>query len=697
MFKPIMKGRFIPYSLAGIVLIFFTLDTNAAYEPTDKKDTLPDEIIKTYDPGSKVQYDLLKIFDKGRKARLKDPELAIKYYNEFYDKSEEAGEKFLAAIALFEISRIYVDRQLYFQAIDYSLRAYRLFTENHLENKSSYFPIGVGNCYFHIGNYLTAESFYRQAEKFFLRSNDHFGAAVSENNIGLVKQKISQYDSALFYFLKALDHRSKARQIAAIGHSYYYIGTAYRDLDDHKQARKYFQMAIPLLMISSDDLFLRHDYEKTMADVYFELGKLCDEEQKPSEAIANYRTALNVLDTIFEQIWTPEIYLAMGKSFIDLGQNGQAMGQFRSALRIADSAGLLDAKSLCYGKMIRLFLREKQDDSVAAYLEKYRIETDSIQARMVHSRFQEVDLAQRILESENAMQSLKERNAGAMVFMLTVGSMLLLLIVISVIYIRKQRKNAHIAFAEIRARMEAEQKLEKLNLELKEINAEKDRFISILSHDLRSPFNALLGFADLLVEESSGKDIPEIRQYSRMVQQIARNTFQLLENLLAWSRLQMGNIPFQPSKLELYPEVSMVTDSLMVNASKKSIRIRNLVSAEAVVTADSNMLQAILRNLISNAIKFTKPEGIIEIRSGQEDGFQVISVSDNGIGISAEISSKLFSEQNELVSSPGTENEKGHGLGLLLCRHMVEKNGGRIWLESTSPRGTTFSFTLPAA
>jgi len=161
--------------------------------------------------------------------------------------------------------------------------------------------------------------------------------------------------------------------------------------------------------------------------------------------------------------------------------------------------------------------------------------------------------------------------------------------------------------------------------------------------------------------------------------------------------LQIGTMPFQPVNLELYSEVSAVIDTMIAIASRKSIRIRNLVSADAMVQADSNMLQSVLRNLISNAVKFTKTDGNIEIRSELKNGFQVIRVSDNGIGVLQEISGKLFNDASGMVSTFGTDNEKGHGLGLLLCRYMIEKTGGTIWLESTSEKGSVFAFTLPEA
>jgi len=649
-----------------------------------------------YQPSTPAQYDLLLIFQKARNERKKDPEISVKLYEEFYNKSMAANEPYYAAMALFEICRVYMDRHLYFTAMDYSLKAYHVLTDYHLQSKSNYFMIGIGNCYFQLGNYLVSEGYYRQAELLFINTKDYHGEAVALNNIGLVKQKLHQKDSALWYFQKALIQRRNTKFMANIGHSYYYIGTAYFDLGNLREARKYFEMAIPILKISSDNIFLRQDFISTMADAYFELGKLCDLQGEHKQAMINYNNALAICDTINEKVKMPDIYIAIGHSYIRIKDFKKALDSYREALQIADSANLPEMKKNCFENIIQVFIKADQNDSVLLYFEKYRLVNDTIQAQMIKSRFNEISMAIRIRETQNEARIRQNKSNLTIAFLVSSGILLLILIMVSLVYISKLRKQRKIAEAEIRARKLAEYDLEKLNLELKEINAGKDRFISILSHDLRSPFNALMGFADLLVEETEDKNIPEIRQYSKMVQKISRGAYQLLENLLTWSRLQMGTLKVQPTNLHLYEEVSVVVDSMMVLASRKNIRIRNLVNADALVYADSNMLQAIVRNLISNAVKFTKQEGIIQITSESENDFHLIRVSDTGTGISEGISVKLFGGSNELVSTYGTENEKGHGLGLKLCRDMVEKNGGRIWLESTSAEGSVIAFRLPA-
>ncbi len=661
-----------------------------------KSDTLSSELKRDYQPSTPAQYELLMIFQKARNERKKNPVRSIQLYEEFYNESVSAHEPYFSATALFEICRVYMDRHLYITAMEYSLKAYHILTDNHLQSKSNYFMIGIGNCYFQTGNYLISEGYFRQAEQLFVKTGDFHGEAVALNNIGLVKQKLSQKDSALWYFQKALLQRRKLNQLPNIGHSYYYIGTALFDLGKFTDARNYFEMAIPMLNIPTDNIFLRHDYLSTKADAWFELGKLCVLQNEHNQALVNYNNALTICDTINEKVKMPEIYIAVGHSYLWIKDFKQALDSYRKAMKIADSANLPEMKKSCYENIIEVFIRTGQNDSVSSYFEKYSLVNDTIQAQMIKSRFNEISMAIRIRESENEARVRQNKSNLTIAFLISSGMLLLILILISMVYISKLRKRKKMAEAEIRARVQAENDLEKLNLELKEINKGKDRFISILSHDLRSPFNALIGFSDLLVEETEDKNIPEIRQYSKMVQKISRSAYQLLENLLTWSRLQMGTLKVQPASLQLYEEVSVVIDSMMVIASRKNIRIRNIVSADALVFADINMLQAIVRNLISNAIKFTNQEGVIQITSASENDFHVIRVSDTGTGIPGEISDNLFGGGNELLSTYGTDNEKGHGLGLKLCHDMVEINGGRIWLESTSPEGSVIAFSIPA-
>ncbi len=231
-------------------------------------------------------------------------------------------------------------------------------------------------------------------------------------------------------------------------------------------------------------------------------------------------------------------------------------------------------------------------------------------------------------------------------------------------------------------------------LQLKEMNASKDKLFSIIAHDLRSPFHALLGISELLATEIEEFSKEEITKFAAELNNTLKNQFKLLENLLEWSRLQTGRMQYAPVKCNLSETVNEVTALLSGNALKKNILMESYITPNAFILADTNMVHSIMQNLLANAIKFTRPGGKIELKATKENGMMKVSVKDTGVGIGQNNLIKIF-RTDSTVTTPGTENEKGTGLGLLLCKEMIERHGGTISVESELEKGTTFFFTLP--
>lgn len=240
----------------------------------------------------------------------------------------------------------------------------------------------------------------------------------------------------------------------------------------------------------------------------------------------------------------------------------------------------------------------------------------------------------------------------------------------------------------------AELKIALKNKELQTLNADKDRFISILSHDLRSPFTNLLGLSEMLNDNMQDFQRDECKKIAEELNNTAQSTFNLLEELLMWARTQQGKIPFNPQILSFKDICKNVVDVLKPNANAKDIALNNFASPDLTVFADSDMLKTILRNLVSNAIKFTNSGGKININAVKNSENVTISVSDNGIGISSDDVAKLFNI-SEVHSTKGTAGEPGTGLGFLLCKEFIEKHGGKIWVESEVQKGSVFKFTIP--
>ncbi|MEJ0056529.1 MAG: HAMP domain-containing sensor histidine kinase [Bacteroidota bacterium] len=228
---------------------------------------------------------------------------------------------------------------------------------------------------------------------------------------------------------------------------------------------------------------------------------------------------------------------------------------------------------------------------------------------------------------------------------------------------------------------------------MKQLNQVKDKFFSIISHDLRSPMNALAGTLDLLEQKNISQD--EFNSLSKNLRTQFNHTRTLINNLLNWTLLQMDKLKIQSEKVLLHAKVEESFSALRM-LYPKNIVMENKVGEKVTAYADPNIVNLVLRNLILNAVKFTESGGRIWISAEQNDKEITVSVSDNGIGIQPEVKEMLF-EKTSGYSTRGTANEKGTGLGLILCKEFVEKNGGRIWLESELGKGTTFYFTLPKA
>ncbi len=248
---------------------------------------------------------------------------------------------------------------------------------------------------------------------------------------------------------------------------------------------------------------------------------------------------------------------------------------------------------------------------------------------------------------------------------------------------------------EIEERQVVESTLKDNKIELEKSNVTKDKFISIIAHDLKNPFNAMLNFSEILHENFENFDTHEKKKLINHIHQAHHSTYKLLENLLEWSKIQSGNFEFKPEQIKLNLLTEETMKQLRLSAENKAINMINKVEKNIMVNADKNMVSTIIRNLISNAIKFTPKGGEINIYSKVNgDKFVEITVEDNGKGMNADTLGKLF-QIDQTISIKGTEGETGTGLGLILCKEFIEKHDGTIRVESEIEKGSKFIFTLP--
>ncbi|NQU51416.1 MAG: HAMP domain-containing histidine kinase [Bacteroidetes bacterium] len=236
--------------------------------------------------------------------------------------------------------------------------------------------------------------------------------------------------------------------------------------------------------------------------------------------------------------------------------------------------------------------------------------------------------------------------------------------------------------------------IENKNNDLIQINATKDKLFSIIAHDLRSPFNTILGYIDLLKSDYEILNENERRKYINIIDKSADASFQLLENLLLWSSSQSNKIEIVKEELNLRNMLTEAIAAYLPGATMKNINVTIRIPDDLIIYADNFTIKSVMANLFNNAVKFTSSGGDIKIDGIRSTNFIQITIYDNGIGIPEEVIPKLFQIETN-ISTLGTNKEKGSGLGLLLCKEFIEKNGGRIWIESEFGKGTKAIITIP--
>ncbi len=250
---------------------------------------------------------------------------------------------------------------------------------------------------------------------------------------------------------------------------------------------------------------------------------------------------------------------------------------------------------------------------------------------------------------------------------------------------------------DITALIKVEEEIKLQNEKLQHSNAEKNKFFAILAHDLRSPLSSFMGLAEVMAEDITSMTMAEVEDISKSLHQSAFSLFQLLENLLEWSILKEGNMEYHPEENSLNRIIQICIEPVAESAKRKNISLKLDMFQTYYVNCDLKMTETIFRNLISNALKYTNPGGSVLITAEPVNKEEIkVSVSDTGIGMNSELADRLF-KLNEQISRKGTEGESSSGLGLLICKELVAKQNGKIWVESEECKGSTFCFTLKLA
>ncbi|MDO9576858.1 MAG: tetratricopeptide repeat protein [Candidatus Cloacimonadales bacterium] len=502
------------------------------------------------------------------------------------------------------------------------------------------YPNGLIKAYSKISDIQTVLSNYQEAlDAAFnaLRINEHLGdksgISYSCNNIGIIYNHIKNYDSALEYFLKSLQQKEELDDQKGIITTYRNLSLICMNLGDLDNAVSYGEKVL--------SYNLAHNDQEGLSHAYANLGSILLQKGEIRKSIEFQKKSLAIKELTDDKLRISSSLQGIGECYLKLNNYEKAITYFERALQLVTEIKSLEVISDLALQLATCY--ERLNDYSKAY-----------QYHKIYS-----DAKDEVLNTEN-----------------------------------------QIRIAELHAKYEIEKKEKEnefyrlKNVELAKANATKDKFFSIISHDLRSPFATIQSFINLLRKNIEVYTKSDILELTEDLDKNVKSTLLLLENLLSWAMLHTNEINYDPQSLNLSALINETISSLAYNIKQKQLSVDSWVSENLVMVTDADMLKTILRNLLSNSIKFSFTRGKIIFSAIEKDDSIEISIKDSGTGMSREKISGLF-EIGSKRSQRGTANEKGSGLGLILCREFAELCGGSISVESVENKGSIFTLNIP--
>lgn len=617
-----------------------------------------------------------------------DNKQAQGYSNEAMDIANKHDWPWAKAIAYFDrgsLSDFYGDYTTSLESYNKALQTY-LTGSDSASICTAY--LNVGNAYIELGKLEEAYFHSKKAFEWSQKLKDTLSMAISVHNLAVIYSNLHQLDIAVQHFRVSADYSKIANDVEGPVYNHHELGRAYLLAGKFDKALEHLAMAV----YQSKKLPVTILIPKT----YQSMAELLLKTKKYKECLLYYDSAIQVFKSTDNHFGQAECNL--GKSRVLAAQ-----GKFKEANEIAQhslkKANDLKAQVLEFDCHLALAeIAESQGDFKAALLHNKHAQqardsltSVNVMSDIFESEFEmrsqkkDAEIANLSKQKEKSATELKRqeflRNIFAVVFALTI-------VLLYSVYRSGRRK---VEMNDLLIQHQAE--IEKRTQELEELNKVKDKFFSIISHDLRSPINSLSGLLDLMEKnEIKAEELPLLTVEMRKQ---FNHTKTLINNLLDWTLLQMNKVSIKKEKILLKGLIDG-NIKLLSSMSSKKTTFNNEVNETLTAFADQNMINLVFRNLILNGIKFTESTGTIKISAVQEENFIKVSIADNGVGIAPDIQKVLF-DKTTGYSTRGTANEKGTGLGLILCKEFVERNGGKIWLESEVGKGSTFFVTIPTA
>lgn len=573
---------------------------------------------------------------------------AIFYFEKALEIREKLPDRENLASTLNNIGTVYYQWSIYDKALEYYVPALNLNKELNRIGNVSLILTNIGIVYKETAQIEKAIEYYNESIVYAKAAEDLEATGYAYNSLGAAFLEINE-DSCVYYFTKSLEVYKQINSIGGVIISLKGLGENYLRKNNLKDARKYFE---EILQIATEE-----NIPLRVAEANKYLGIISKRENDFLKAKNHFEKCIEVSKTINVKSFIRDAYKDLSEVYESLGNTNQALNALKE-------------------------------------FDKYKSEIDNedVQRRLdnLKSKF-EFEKYRRLLD----MQQYENQRQKFFLHATLTGLFFLAVTAFVLYYLNNKRKKANILLQEKNNLIEGQSiELETKNNELTELNKAKDRLFSIIAHDLKNPFFAIISLSDILKEDYYQMSDQQRIEYISHIRESSGMTYELLENLLNLSASRTGKIHFKPAVIKITNIIKSIESLYANQLKKKEILFINEVNSDQIVFADRHMIEVVFRNLINNAIKYTSIKGMIKISSEKINHSLRITVKDNGVGMDEVTRESIFS-LSTLQSQLGTQGERGTGLGLGLCKEFVEKNNGSIEVKSEPNKGSSFIITLP--
>lgn len=620
---------------------------------------------------------------------------ALKFFLKAFSITKETGYKKYQSIALNYIGKFYYTKGQFTKSLEYYKNA--LTIARQIKDSAQIVIIQTNLAKHHetIGNYGKALAYLLNALPIAQDIQNYVALGTTCNHLGSLYQSINNYEKSLFYHNMALDARQKINYTEGIGKSYKNIAQIYEAWEQYDSALLIYEKSLVLCK--------QVGYKKGITKSHNGIGGMLLIKGDYAKALSHFHSSLSISEEMGYQKGIVRAKTGMGELYLQTNDYDTAVRYLKESLHIAEKDHIKDKIKDNNYLLYRCFLQQQNYAAALKYHTAYHTiyeelmeeEKSRVLAELkIKYETEKKENENMLLKKENEIKSLNIKQKNQLILLIGLLAGFLLMIVIIVFKRFQDKQKANIKLEELNQKiMQQNNELEKLNKKLNKANLEKDKFFSIIAHELRNPLWWFRNLSEMLSKDFNKMGREKMQKAIQSLDESAKHAFHLIDNLLHWSRSQLQRIQVRQEPHHLQ---TLVYQSIALNesvAAYKQIELTSEIDTNIVVDVDKDLINTVLRNLISNALKYTPNGGKIVVKANPGPHFVELSVSDSGIGISPENQNKLFKEDSQFTTL-GISQEKGSGIGLILCKEFIERNKGKIWVESSPGKGTTFRFLL---